>query len=128
MRSKKLRADLNPCSHRDQLPDFFNLGIRDGNAAVRPVGFAVEWPQISERPGQSMDHDCSAGRLSHTARFLLVRRAGIRDVQRQRCATTSETGFASSLRRSRNRPREFCDRPQPAWGRQALIRALLYMS
>src|SRR6476646_1946652 len=80
---RNLWLDLNPGSHRNQLPYFFNFRVRHGDAAIRPVSLAVKWSQKGKRFGQSMDHDCSAGPRARTARALLVSLAGIRDMKRQ---------------------------------------------
>ena len=80
---KLLGPDLNFGSHRNQLPYFINLCIRHGDAAIRPIGLAVQRPQIGKRPGQSMNHNCAAGPRTDTARSFLVCCTGIRNVQRQ---------------------------------------------
>jgi hypothetical protein len=39
---EKLPADLNPCSHRNQLPYLFNLCVGYGNASICPVGLVLQ--------------------------------------------------------------------------------------
>jgi hypothetical protein len=58
---RKLRPDLDPGFHWNQLPYFFNLCVRHCDASIRPVNLPVEGAEVGKRLGQAMDHDCATG-------------------------------------------------------------------
>src|SRR5713226_4507522 len=76
------RADGNGGADRHELPDFVDLGVGDGDAAVSPVGLPVERADPSELFAEAVNLDIAAGALAELARAFAVGGVRIRDVER----------------------------------------------
>src|SRR4029077_8322173 len=82
-RSNALGPYLHARPNRRQLPYFFNLGVSNCDATIRPISLPVQRAQVGEVVFESVDHDGAAGPRTQLARPLTVSRAGIRNVQRK---------------------------------------------
>ena len=64
-------------------PDLQHVGVRDGDAAVRPVAVLVIGRRVTQIVGQPVNHDLAARRQPVAARALQILVVGVGDLDRQ---------------------------------------------
>lgn len=74
-------ADFDGGSDGDEVPDFVDFRVGDGDAAEGPVVEAVGCADGSFAVGEGVDHDVSAGGDAEYCGAGLVLRVGVGDVQ-----------------------------------------------
>src|ERR1700682_2218385 len=77
------RPNLDRLSSRNGPINFFDLEIRDGNAAGSPIAAPVKSPDPAAAVRQSVNNNVASRRETLSSGAIDVARLGIRDVQRQ---------------------------------------------
>src|SRR6186713_2948454 len=81
--SCELRQDFDGRVIWDEEPDFEHVGVRYGNAAIRPVAALIVARIVLQLVGQAVDHDGAAAVPVIAPGVLYVRFVGVRDLHRE---------------------------------------------